>query len=101
MAVPKPRSTEAAVHAVESRGLDTRGKEAQGLFHADFFLSRSPGEIDRLPLQKLVNVASGADKPWVVSTNVLGGFGPNARKRARSARSAKTSGQTRDAGARI
>jgi hypothetical protein len=92
---------EAAVHSVEARGLDTRGKEAQGLFHADFFLSRSPGEIDRLPLQKLVNVASGANKPWIVGTNVLGGFGPDARKRARSARSSKSLSQSRGAGARL
>lgn len=92
---------EATVQSVESRGLDTRGKEAQGLFHADFFLSRTAGEIDRLPLQKLVNVASGADKPWIVGTNVLGGFGPDARKRARATRKQKVNGQSRGAGAQL
>jgi hypothetical protein len=92
---------EATVHAVEARGLDTRGKEAQGLFHAEFFLSRSPGDIDRVPLQKLINVASGADKPWIVGTNVLGGFGPGARKRARSAHSRKSLDRRRDAGAQV
>jgi SAM-dependent methyltransferase len=77
---------EATVKAVESRGIDTRGHEAEGLYHADLFVSRPPEEIERCPLQKLVSVVSGANKPWNVGTKVLGSFGNVARKRARSER---------------
>lgn len=74
---------EAVVGAVEARGITTRGHEADGLYHADLFLSRPRAETVRAPLQKLVNVVSGANKPWCVGTNVLGGFGDAARRRAR------------------
>lgn len=78
---------EAAVRAVEARGIDTQGHETEGLYHADFFLSRPHEEIERCPIQKLVSVVSGANKPWTPGTNVLGSFGRSARKRARSERS--------------
>jgi hypothetical protein len=74
---------EATVAAVEQRGLDTRGREANGLYHANLFVSRPPAEIERLPLQKMVSVVSGANMPWTVGTNVLSSFGPAARRRAR------------------
>jgi hypothetical protein len=75
---------EAAVRAVEARGIDTRGHEADGLFHAELFVSRTPEETARCPVQRLVSVVSGANKPWRVGTNVLGGFGNTARHRART-----------------
>lgn len=75
---------EAAVRAVEARGIDTRGHEADGLFHADLFVSRPEEAIARCPLQRLVSVVSGANKPWRVGTNVLGSFGNAARRRARA-----------------
>jgi hypothetical protein len=78
---------EAAVRAVESRGIDTRGHETEGLYHADFYLSRPRAEIERCPIQKLVSVVSGANKPWTPGTNALGSFGRSARKRVRSERS--------------
>ena len=77
---------EATVQAVEARGIDTRGHEADGLYHADLFVSRPREEIERCPLYKLVNVVSGANKPWTVGTKVLGSFGQIARKRARGER---------------
>jgi hypothetical protein len=77
---------ERVVQAVEARGLDTRGHEADGLYHADLFVSRPRAEIERHPLQKVVNVVSGANKPWLVGTNVLGTFGNSARRRARAGR---------------
>jgi len=75
---------EATVRAVEARGLDSRGHEADGLFHADLFVSRPKEETARCPVQRLVSVVSGANKPWRVSTNVLGSFGSAARRRARA-----------------
>jgi len=75
---------EATVRAVEARGIDTRGHEADGLFHADLFVSRPAEEVARCPVQRLVSVVSGANKPWRVSTNVLGSFGNAARRRAQA-----------------
>jgi hypothetical protein len=75
---------EAAIRAVEARGLDSDGLETEGLYHADLFISRPPEEIDRCPIQKLVNVVSGANKLWPVGANVLGSFGPAALRRARA-----------------
>jgi SAM-dependent methyltransferase len=77
---------EATVRAVEARGIDTRGREVEGLFHADLFVSRPRDEIERRPLHELVSVVSGANKPWTVGTKVLGSYGHIARKRARSER---------------
>lgn len=80
---------EATIRAVEARGIDSYGHEAEGLFHADLFLSRPADEIARRPIQKLVNVVSGANKLWNVGTNVLGSYGPSARRRARAERRQK------------
>lgn len=77
---------EAAIRAVEGRGLDTRGHEAEGLYHAELYVSRPLEEIERNPLHKLVTVVSGANKPWTVGTNVLATFGDAARRRAHSRR---------------
>jgi hypothetical protein len=77
---------EATIRAVEARGIDTDGQEAEGLFHADLFISRPAEEIERKPIQKLVTVISGANKLWNVGANVLGGYGPSARRRARAER---------------
>jgi SAM-dependent methyltransferase len=77
---------EAAIRAVEARGLDSYGRETDGLYHAELFLSRPPEEIERHPIQRLVSVVSGANKLWNVGANVLGSFGPTARRRARAAR---------------
>jgi hypothetical protein len=77
---------EATVRAVEDRGIDTRGHEAEGLYHAELYVSRPPQEIARCPLQKLVTVVSGANKPWTVGTNVLATYGESARRRARAPR---------------
>lgn len=74
---------EAAVRAVEGRNIDTRGHEAEGLYHAELYVSRPPAEVERCPLHKLVTVVSGANKPWTVGTNVLAAFGDTARRRAR------------------
>jgi hypothetical protein len=75
---------EATISAVENRGIDTRRHEANGLFHAELFVSRPPREIARCPIQRLVSVVSGSNKPWAVGTHVLGGYGPAARQNARA-----------------
>jgi SAM-dependent methyltransferase len=74
---------EATIKAVEERGLDPRGRESDGLFHADLFISRPPAEIARRPIQKLVSVVSGANKPWPVGTHALGSLAWAAREQRR------------------
>jgi hypothetical protein len=77
---------EAAIRAVEARGLDSFGHETEGLYQANLFISRPRQEIERRPIQELVTVVSGANKCWSVGANVLGSFGPSVRKRARAER---------------
>jgi SAM-dependent methyltransferase len=88
---------EATIRKVEARGLDSYGLEAEGLYHADLFLSRPPEEIERQPIQKLVTVVSGANKLWNVGTHVLGSYGPSARRRARAERRQQQMPQTQAA----
>ena len=71
------------VRAVESLGFDPYGREADGFYHADLFVSRPQAEIDRLPLRDIVSVVSGANKPWPVGASVLSGMSKPARRVAR------------------
>jgi SAM-dependent methyltransferase len=75
---------EATIRTVEERGLDPRGRESDGLFHADLFISRPPEAIVRRPIQKLVSVVSGANKPWPVGTHALGSLAWAARAQRRA-----------------
>jgi SAM-dependent methyltransferase len=75
---------EATIKAVEARGFDPHGRESDGLFHARLFVSRPPEEIARVPIQKLVSVVSGANKPWPVGTHALSGLAVVARKQRRA-----------------
>lgn len=77
---------EATIRAVEARGLDSYGRETDGLYHANLFVSRPPADIARQPIQKLVSVVSGANKLWSVGANVLSSFGPAVRHSARAER---------------
>jgi SAM-dependent methyltransferase len=77
---------EATIRAVEARGLDSNGRETEGLYHANLFISRPAADIARCPIQKLITVVSGVNKLWNVGANVLGSFGPAVRKRAPAAR---------------
>jgi hypothetical protein len=80
-----PEEMEATIRAVEARGLDSYGRETDGFYHANLFISRPPADIERQPIQKLITVVSGANKLWNVSANVLSSFGPAVRARARQA----------------
>jgi SAM-dependent methyltransferase len=52
------------IEKLESQGIDTRQKEADGLLHAEFFLSRPPGDRADHPLQELASVTSGASRSF-------------------------------------
>jgi SAM-dependent methyltransferase len=71
------------VRSVESLGLDPYGREAEGFYHADLFVSRPQAEIDRVPLRDIVSVVSGANKAWPIGANVLSGMSKPARRIAR------------------
>lgn len=53
---------ERTLAAVEARGLDTAGLEADGLLQAELFLSRPEADARRLPLDQLVTVTSGRNR---------------------------------------
>ncbi len=44
-------------------GVDTDGFEAEGRFHADLFVSRPAAEVRAMPLDKIVTVTSGRNRP--------------------------------------
>jgi hypothetical protein len=53
---------EEALANIRALGLDPTGKEGDGLYHAEFFLSRPQSEVSREPLGEIVSVASGAGR---------------------------------------
>lgn len=44
----------AALRGVRARGIDTRGKEEDGWYHCDFYLSRPSAEVEAVPLEDLL-----------------------------------------------
>lgn len=44
---------------LEALGIDSRGKEMDGLFHSELFLSRPPEDCAELPIEGLATVSSG------------------------------------------
>jgi hypothetical protein len=55
---------EATIAHLEELGMDTRSKEADGLLHAELFVSRSPEEARRVPLAELISVTNGANRNY-------------------------------------
>jgi hypothetical protein len=49
-----PEEERWAVAEVRKRGLDPAGKEAEGYYHAEFYLSRPAGEVEQRPLAQLL-----------------------------------------------
>lgn len=52
------------IEKLEAQGIDTRSKEADGLLHAELFLSRPAGDCAQHALEDLVSVTSGASRPF-------------------------------------
>lgn len=52
------------LHQLEALGIDSRNKEAEGLFHSEFFLSRPPGDCTEHPIEDLASVSSGICLPY-------------------------------------
>ncbi|MGJ0620507.1 MAG: class I SAM-dependent methyltransferase [Methylocystis sp.] len=55
---------EQTLQTLESLGKDTQGLEAEGLFHADLYVSRPREEVRERPLAELVTVTSGRYRPF-------------------------------------
>ncbi len=55
-----PEEAREVMSALEGRGMSTEGREEDGLYHAEFFLSRPSSDVARVPLDSIVNVTSGA-----------------------------------------
>jgi hypothetical protein len=47
---------------LSERGVDPAGKEAEGLYHAELFVSRTEEEIKKTPLADLLSVSSGTER---------------------------------------
>lgn len=54
---------EGSLAALAARGVDTEGLESEGLFHAELYLSRPEADVRALPLEELVTVTSGRNRP--------------------------------------
>lgn len=55
---------EATLNAVLARGLDPQGKETEGLYHAELFVSRPESDIRDNPLSEIVSVTSGENRRY-------------------------------------
>jgi len=55
---------ESTIGALEKQGIDPTGKEADGLFHAELYVSRPSAEAEQCRLGELVSVTSGAGRRY-------------------------------------
>jgi SAM-dependent methyltransferase len=58
-----PGEFESSLANLASRGVDTDGMESEGLFHAELYLSRPAADVREAPLEELVTVSSGRNRP--------------------------------------
>lgn len=49
--------------ALHKRGVDTMGFESEGLFHADLYVSRPEADVRAAPLEQIITIASGRNRP--------------------------------------
>lgn len=49
---------------LDTLGIDSRNKEAEGLFHSEFYLSRPPADCTDHPIEDLASVSSGICLPY-------------------------------------
>jgi SAM-dependent methyltransferase len=54
----------AAIDRLEKLGIDPAGKEADGLLHAELFVTRPKESAERTPLAEIVSVTSGANRRY-------------------------------------
>ncbi len=49
------------IQALNARGISSEGKEDDGLYHAEFLLSRSMAEAQSRPLENVITITTGTD----------------------------------------
>ena len=54
----------ATISALEDRGIDPTGKEAEGLYHAELYVSRPAGIARDVPLGSALSITSGGGRPF-------------------------------------
>ncbi len=54
----------ATLEVLDAMGVDTTGKEAEGLLHAELYLSRPRAWVELAPLSGLVSITSGAGRRY-------------------------------------
>lgn len=64
------------MEALSAKGIDPTGKEADGLFHAELFVSRTEESIKRIPLRELISVSSGVERRYGRRFRRVGDNGP-------------------------
>jgi hypothetical protein len=55
---------EETLNVLRRQGMDPAGKEAEGLLHAEFYLSRPEAEAVDAPLASIVSITSGANRSY-------------------------------------
>lgn len=58
------REMATTIERLKARGIDPRGKEAEGLFHAELFVSRPAEAVERMPLGEIVSITRGASRAY-------------------------------------
>ena len=54
---------ESSLAALAAVGIETDGLESEGLFHAELYLSRPAADVQACPLEDLVTITSGRNRP--------------------------------------
>jgi hypothetical protein len=49
---------------LNARAIDPRNKEADGLLHAELYVSRPPEHADAMPLNEMISVTSGENRSY-------------------------------------
>lgn len=52
----------ATLGVLDEKGFDTRGKEGDGLLHAELYVSRPRAAVEAMPLNRLISVTSGGSR---------------------------------------
>lgn len=55
---------ESTIDALRDQDIDPSGKEAEGLLHAELYISRPKEDVAEMPLGELVSITSGAERGY-------------------------------------
>jgi len=68
-----PHEMENTLALLRERGIDPSHHEARGLLHAELYVSRPTESVVHTPLNQLLSVATGLNKPHPMAVSLLGG----------------------------